>query len=134
MGEDVEKSSRQPAPSASTINDRIATADRAIRNEFPDAPCQVAHGFHQPFLHRRPMGLGRPRFEISRLRVREPRLNIVPLSVEEVARFWSSFHTARDLAIGVLMYGKRPSIPEILRWPQIQLAVDTLPPGVSIDA
>lgn len=97
------QSSRQPAPSATTINDRVATADRAIRSEFPDAPCQVAHGFHQPFLHRRPMGLGRPRFELSRLRVKEPRLNIVPLSVGEVARFWSSFRSARDLAIVGLM-------------------------------
>ncbi len=97
------QSSRQPAPSATTINDRVATADRAIRSEFPDAPCQVAHGFHQPFMHRRPMGLGRPRFEIGRLRVKEPKLNIVPLSVDEVARFWSSFRSARDLAIVGLM-------------------------------
>jgi integrase len=97
------QSSLRPPPSASTINDRTAAADRAIRNQFPDAPCQVAHGFHQPFLHRRPMGLGRPRFELSRLRVREPRLNVVPLSVDEVARFWSSFRNARDLAIVGLM-------------------------------
>ena len=54
-------------PPPSTI--ASPAADRAIRNQFPDAPCQVAHGFHQPFLHRRPMGLGRPRFELSRLRV-----------------------------------------------------------------
>jgi integrase/recombinase XerD len=103
------QSSRQPAPSASTINDRVATADRAIRNEFPDSPCQVAQGFHQPFLHRRPMGLGRPRFELSRLRVKESRLNIIPLSVDEVARFWSSFRNARDLAIVglMLMHGLR---------------------------
>jgi integrase/recombinase XerD len=103
------QSSLQPRPSASTINDRVAAADRAIRNEFPDAPCQQAHGFHQAFLHRRPMGLGRPRWEISRLRVREPRLNIVPLSVDEVARFWSSFRNARDLAIVglMLMHGLR---------------------------
>ena len=55
------------------------------------------------------MGLGRPRFEISRLRVREPKLNIVPLSVDEVASFWSSFRNARDLAIVglMLMHGLR---------------------------
>jgi integrase len=55
------------------------------------------------------MGLGRPRFEISRLRMREPKLNIVPLSVDEVARFWSSFRNARDLAIVglMLMHGLR---------------------------
>ena len=103
------QSSRQPAPSASTINDRVGCADRAIRNEFPDAPCQVAHGYQQVYLNRRPLGLGRPRFELSRLRVREPRLTIVPLSVDEVARFWSSFRNARDLAIVglMLMHGLR---------------------------
>lgn len=97
------QSSQQPPPSATTINDRVACADRAIRNQFPDAPCQVAQGFHKIYLHRRPMGLGRPRFQLSRLRIKEPRLNIVPLAVEEVARFWSSFRNARDLAIVGLM-------------------------------
>jgi len=103
------QSSLQPPPSAPTINDRVACADRAIRNEFPDAPCQAAHGFQQFYLYRRPLGLGRPRFELSRLRVREPKLAIVPLSVDEVARFWSSFRNARDLAIVglMLMHGLR---------------------------
>jgi integrase/recombinase XerD len=41
--------------------------------------------------------------------VKEPRLTIVPLSVDEVARFWASFRTARDLAIVglMLMHGLR---------------------------
>ena len=97
------QSSRQPRPSASTINDRVAVADRALRNEFPDAPCQMARGFHQAFLRRRPMGLGRPRVAMSRLRVKVPKHNIVPLSVNEVARFWLSFRISRDLAIVGLM-------------------------------
>ena len=97
------QSSQQPRPSPSLINDRVAVADRAIRNEFPEAPCQVARGFHQAFLRRRPMGLGRPRMALSRLRVKVPKRNIVPLSVNEVARFWSSFRTSRDLAIVGLM-------------------------------
>ncbi len=97
------QSGQQPPPSGSTINSRVAVADRALRNEFPDAPCQVARGFHQAFLRRRPLGLGRPRLVMSRLRVRVPKRQIVPLSVEEVARFWSSFRTARDLAIVGLM-------------------------------
>jgi len=97
------QSSQQPPPSGATINNRVAVADRALRNQFPDAPCQVARGFHQPFLQRRPLGLGRPRVAMSRLRVRVPKRQIVPLSVEEVARFWSSFRTARDLAIVGLM-------------------------------
>ena len=97
------QSGQQPRPSPSIINDRVAVADRAIRNEFPDAPCQIARGFHQAFLQRRPMGLGRPRMVLSRLRVKVPKRNIVPLSVSEVARFWSSFRTSRDLAIVGLM-------------------------------
>src|SRR5213082_2821847 len=97
------QSSQQPRPSPSTINDRVAVAERAIRNEFPDAPCQVARGFHQAYLRRRPMGLARPRWAVSRLRVKEAKRSIVPLSIEEVASFWSSFRTTRDLAIVGLM-------------------------------
>lgn len=97
------QSSQQPRPSASTINDRVAVTERALRNEFPEAPCQRARGFHQAFLRRGPMGLARPRQAMSRLRVKVPKRNIVPLSVNEVARFWSSFRTSRDLAMVGLM-------------------------------
>ena len=97
------QSNLQPRPTAASINQRLADVDRALRSAFPDAPSQVAHGFQQTFLQRKPLGLGRPRVAISRLRVKQPRLNIVPLSVDEVARFWASFHTARDLAIVGLM-------------------------------
>src|SRR5216684_1143343 len=93
------QSSLQPRPSGSTINDRIAVADRALRNEFPDAPCQMARVFHPAFWRRGPMGLGRSRMAISRMRVNAAKRHIVPLSVDEVARFWSSFRTSRDLAI-----------------------------------
>ena len=95
--------SHQPPFSGSTINDRIAVAERALRNEFPDAPDSMAPGFQQAYLRRGPLGVGRSRVAISRLRVRVPKRQLVPLSVEEVARFWSSFRTARDLAIVGLM-------------------------------
>jgi integrase/recombinase XerD len=97
------QSALQPLPSGSTINARIAVVDRAIRNEFPNAPCQIARGFHQRFLQRGPMGLARPRMVMSRIRVKVPKRAIVPLSVDEVARFWASFNTDRDLAIVGLM-------------------------------
>ena len=97
------QSSQQPKPVGSTINHRVAVAERALRNEFPDVPCQVARGFHQAYLRRKPMGLGRPHLAMSRLRVKTSKRNIVPLSVDEVARFWSSFRTSRDLAIVGLM-------------------------------
>ena len=97
------QSALQPRPCGSTINDRIAVADRALRNEYPDAPCQTARGFHQRYLHRRPMGLAKARWAATRLRVKEPKRSIVPLSIDEVARFWSSFRTTRDLVIVGLM-------------------------------
>jgi integrase len=40
---------------------------------------------------------------MTRLRVKAAKRNVVPLSVDEVARFWSSFRTSRDLAIVGLM-------------------------------
>ncbi len=49
------------------------------------------------------MGIGRPRLVLSRLRVKTPKHTVFPLSVDEVARFWSSFRTSRDLAIVRLM-------------------------------
>src|SRR5215469_14878451 len=67
------QSSQQPPPASSTINDRVAVADRALHHSFPEAPCQIARGFHQAFWHRRPMGLGRPRLAMSRLRVKVPK-------------------------------------------------------------
>jgi integrase/recombinase XerD len=97
------QSSQQPPFSGSTINERVAVADRALRAVFPNAPSQVARGFQETYWRRTPMGLGRPVPAVSRLRVRAPKRTIVPLSVDEVARFWSSFRTARDLAIVGLM-------------------------------
>ena len=99
------QSAQQPRPSAATINHRTGVIDRALRNDFPNAPCQFARGFHQQFMRRGPMGLARPPMAMSRLRVKQPKRNIVPLSVDEVARFWSSFRTSRDLAIvGVMLF------------------------------
>jgi integrase len=40
---------------------------------------------------------------LSRFRVKTPQRVIVPLSVDEVAHFWASFRTSRDLAIVGLM-------------------------------
>jgi len=97
------QSSQQPRPSPSTINDRVAVAERAIRNEFPDAPCQIARGFHQAFFAAKADGPWPAASSDERLRVKVPKRNIVPLSVDEVARFWSSFRTSRDLAIVGLM-------------------------------
>ena len=97
------QSAQQPEFSGSTINQRVAVADRALRATFPGAPRQIAPELQVSYWRRAPMGLGRPLPAVSRLRVREPKRTIIPLSVDEVARFWSSFRTSRDLAIVGLM-------------------------------
>jgi integrase/recombinase XerD len=97
------QSSQQPPVSGATINLRVNVVDRALRYAFPDAPQQVAPSFQKNYWRHAPMGLGRPVPARSRLRVREAKRTIVPLSVNEVARFWSSFRTSRDLAIVGLM-------------------------------
>src|SRR5215469_13542718 len=97
------QSAQQPPFSGTTINQRVAVADRALRATFPGAPRQIAPEFQVNYWRRAPMGLGRRMPAVSRLRVREPKRTIVPLSVEDVARFWSSFRTSRDLAIVGLM-------------------------------
>jgi len=97
------QSSRQPPCSGSTINQRVAVVDRALRCAFPDAPRQIAPALQTNYWRRAPMGLGRPIPALSRVRVKEAKRTIIPLSVDEVARFWSSFRTSRDLAIVGLM-------------------------------
>ena len=97
------QSGQQPEFSGSTINQRVAVADRALRGAFPDAPRQIAPTLQVSYWRRAPMGLGRPFPAVSRLRVKEAKRTIVPLSVDEVARFWSSFRNSRDLAIVGLM-------------------------------
>jgi site-specific recombinase XerD len=97
------QSGQQPRPAAASINRRIIVVERALRSEFPETRNAFVPGFHQIYWRRSPLGFGRPRPALSRLRVRTPRRIIVPLSVDEVARFWSSFRTSRDLAIVGLM-------------------------------
>jgi integrase len=92
-----------PQPAAATVNRRVGVVERALRDEYPDTASPVAPGFHHFYWRRSPLGYGRPRPALSRLRVKEPKRIVMPLSVDEVARFWSSFRTSRDLAIVGLM-------------------------------
>jgi site-specific recombinase XerD len=94
---------QHPQPTAATINHRVGVVERALRNEFPDAGVVFAPGFHNYYWRRSPLGVGRPRPALSQLRVHEPKRIVMPLSVDEVSRFWSSFRTSRDLAIVGLM-------------------------------
>jgi site-specific recombinase XerD len=94
---------QNPPPAAATVNRRVGTAERAMRREFPDVPPLFAPGFQNWYWRRSRLGYGRLRPALTQLRVKTPKRVIVPLSVDEVARFWSSFRTSRDLAIVGLM-------------------------------
>jgi len=94
---------QNPSPAAASINRRVGTAERAMRREFPEAARLFAPGFQNWYWRQSRLGYGRPRPALTQLRVKTPKRVVVPLSVEEVARFWSSFGTSRDLAIVGLM-------------------------------
>src|SRR6185369_9760770 len=83
------QSGQQPPPAGCTINQRVAVLDRALRCLFPHAPSQIAPPLQVRYWRRAPMGLGRPAPALSRIRVKEEKRTIVPLSVDEVARFWA---------------------------------------------
>ena len=60
----------------------------------------------------------------SRLRLKQPKRVILPLSAEEVAKFWESFHTFRDLTLVALMLhnGLRSREALTLKLQDVQLA------------
>jgi site-specific recombinase XerD len=94
---------QSPPPAAESINRRVGTAERAMRCAYPQAARLFAPGFQNWYWRQSRLGYGKPRPALTQLRVKTPRRVMVPLSVDEVTRFWSSFRTARDLAIVGLM-------------------------------
>jgi integrase/recombinase XerD len=60
----------------------------------------------------------------SRLRLKQPQRVVMPLSAEEVAKFWSSFQSFRDLALVALMVlnGLRSCETLALQLPDLKLA------------
>ena len=60
--------------------------------------------FQRLYTTRCPLGYGRPhRTAAFGLRLKQPRRVIQPLSAEQVAKFWATFRTFRDLAVVGLM-------------------------------
>jgi site-specific recombinase XerD len=94
---------QDPPPAAASINRRVGTAERAMRREFPNAARLLAPSFQHWYWRQSRLGYGKPRPALTQLRVKTPKRILVPLSVDAVARFWSSFRTSRDLAIVGLM-------------------------------
>jgi len=87
------------------INNRSAMLRRLFRfyfhDEMPYGPYRVEQ---RAYLRRSPLGYGRGRRAVvADLKVKVPERVIVPLAAAQVARFWASFRTTRDLALVGLM-------------------------------
>lgn len=86
-------------PSAPTVNHRLVVVRALYRfyflKEIPRTRASVQA--------RMPLSFGRPNRAIVGLRLRQPRQVVIPLAVDEVARFWSSFCTYRDFSLVGLM-------------------------------
>ena len=93
-----------PQPTPQTINHRLGVLRSLYRFHSGRPLTAGPHDFQRSYLTQSPLGYGRPRRMIATgLRLKEPHRVIVPLSADEVAKFWRSFRTFRDLALVALM-------------------------------
>jgi len=95
----------QPKPGAQNINSRSGMLRRLFRFHFQQDMPHAPYLMQRTWMRRSPLGYGRGRVAAAPadLKLKVPQRVIVPLSAEQVARFWHSFHTARDLAIVALL-------------------------------
>ena len=95
---------QDPKPASQTVNHRLGTVRCCYRfHTGQEIPAGQVH-FQRRYTRRSPLGYGRLRTTVARgLRLKQDRPVIVPLSAEEVAKFWQSFRTYRDLALVGLM-------------------------------
>lgn len=94
-----------PKPSPENINMRSSMLRRLYRFHFgqdmPHAPYLIQRNWYR----RSPLGYGRGRVAVvsADLKVKVPQRVVTPLTQEQVARFWATFRTGRDLAMVALM-------------------------------
>ncbi len=92
-----------PPPATATVNRRLVVLHCLYRFHY-GREISPGQTHFQRSSTRPPFGYGRPRRSVAQaLRLRQPHRIMVPLSAEQVARFWHSFRTFRDLAIVGLM-------------------------------
>jgi len=96
--------SQQPQPTPQTVNHRLTVIRCLYRFHYGrEIPAGQAH-FQRLYTTRCPVGYGRPHRAVAfGLRLKQTRRVIQPLSAEQVAKFWESFRTFRDLAVVGLM-------------------------------
>ena len=95
---------QNPKPTPPTVNHRLTVVRCGYRfHTGRDIPAGPVH-FQRSYRTRSPLGYGRPHRAIALgLRLKQDRRVIVPLAADEVAKFWQSFRTFRDLGLVGLM-------------------------------
>ena len=95
---------QEPPPAPTTVNRRLTVVHCVYRFHYGREIAPGQTHFQRSYTQRPPLGYGRPRRVVVRgLRLKQPRRVVVPLSAEQVAQFWRSFRTFRDLALVGLM-------------------------------
>lgn len=93
----------QPTPTPQTINHRLVALHCLYRFHYGRNIPKGRYTILSSYKTRSPLGYGKPRRALAGLRLKEPRRVVVPLSTDEVSRFWASFRTFRDLSLVALM-------------------------------
>jgi integrase/recombinase XerD len=116
---------QEPKPTPQTVNHRLGVLRCLYRFHYgQDIPAGQSH-FQRLYTARSSLGYGRPHRAIARgLRLKQPRRVVLPLSSEQVAQFWATFRTFRDLALVGLMLedGLRSCETLTLQLEDLQLA------------
>ena len=95
---------QEPPPAPTTVNRRLTVVHCVYRFHYGREIAPGQTHFQRSYTQRPPLGYGRPSRGVVRgLRLKQPRRVVVPLSAEQVAQFWRSFRTFRDLALVGLM-------------------------------
>lgn len=93
-----------PKPGPENVNQRSSMLRRLFRFYFHQEMPHGPYRLQRIWFRRSPLGYGRGRVAVAAdLKVKVPQRVIVPLQPEQVARFWRSFRTARDLSLVALM-------------------------------
>lgn len=93
-----------PKPAPPTVNHRLGVIHSLYRFHAGHPLPSGSNYFQRSYFTRSSLGYGRPhRVIVTGLRLKEPHRVIIPLSAEEIAQFWGSFRTFRDLALVALM-------------------------------
>jgi site-specific recombinase XerD len=93
----------RPQPCARTVNHRLCVVRRLYRFHYGREIPHSGGSVQSTYRTRCPLGYGKPGTRVAGLHLKEPRRVVVPLSPEEISRFWSSFRCYRDLSMIALM-------------------------------